>query len=148
MTATAVIGGPEIAWSMLAAAAVLGQVTVPGREESVRAARAFVGATLGPGHAARDDAQLLVSELVTNAIQHSSSGHPGGSVTIVVLDVGGGIRVEVIDEGPGHSVPVVRGEMFSSATSGRGLFLVQSMADDWGYVRGAGATTVWFRLPV
>ena len=29
---------------------------------------------------------------------------------------------------------------------GRGLFLVQSLADEWGYLQDSGGTTVWFRL--
>jgi hypothetical protein len=32
------------------------------------------------------------------------------------------------------------------ATNGRGLFLVQSLADEWGYLRDPCGTTVWFRL--
>ena len=118
--------------------------TIPGTQRSVRTARTFVDAVLGPAHPGGDTARLLVSELVTNAIQHSDSALPGGRVTVAILAVPGGIQVEVIDEGSAHSVPVVCEDPLG--THGRGLFLVQSLADDWGYHRGDGATTVWFRL--
>jgi anti-sigma regulatory factor (Ser/Thr protein kinase) len=129
---------------MLTSTAVLGQATIPGRERCVPEARAFVDALLGPGQPRAEVARLLVSELVTNAVQHSESRRPGGSVTLVVTDLAGGLRVEVIDEGSAHSVPVVRDDL--CGTHGRGLFLVQSLADDWGYLRDGDGTTVWFRL--
>jgi len=129
---------------MLTSTAVLGKATVPGREASVPQARAFVDGILGPGHPRGDVARLLVSELVTNAVQHTQSRRPGGTVTVVVIDLAGGLRVEVIDEGSARSVPVVRDDL--CGTDGRGLFLVESLADEWGYQRDTGGTTVWFRL--
>jgi anti-sigma regulatory factor (Ser/Thr protein kinase) len=69
---------------------------------------------------------------------------PGGTVTVVVIKLAGSLRVEVIDEGSTRSVPVVRDDML--ATDGRGLFLVQSLADECGYLQDSGGTTVWFRL--
>jgi hypothetical protein len=62
----------------------------------------------------------------------------------MVIELAGSLRVEVIDEGSAWNVPVVRDDMF--ATNGRGLFLVQSLADEWGYLRDPCGTTVWFRL--
>ena len=129
---------------MLTSTAVLGTVTIPGRERCVPEARAFVDGILGPGHPRGDVARLLVSELVTNAVQHTCSRRPGGTVTVVVIELAGGLRVEVIDEGSARSVPVVRDDTL--ATDGRGLFLVQSLADEWGYQRDRSGTTVWFRL--
>ena len=129
---------------MLTSAAVLGQVTVAGREQSIPRARAFLDGVLGHGHPCRDVARLLISELVTNAVQHTRSRRPGGTVTLAVLDHRDGIRVEVTDEGSAHSVPVVREDI--CATNGRGLFLVQSLAADWGYLSAGDGTTVWFRL--
>ena len=49
-------------------------VTVAGRAERARVARAFVGGVLGPGHPCGDDAALLVSELFGNSVRHSRSG--------------------------------------------------------------------------
>jgi anti-sigma regulatory factor (Ser/Thr protein kinase) len=129
---------------LLTSTAVLGKATIAGREQSVPQARAFVDSVLGPGHPRGDVARLLVSELVTNAVQHTQSRRPGGTVTLVIIDLADGIRVEVSDQGSCRSVPVVRGDVL--ATDGRGLFLVQSLADEWGYLRDCSGTTVWFRL--
>jgi anti-sigma regulatory factor (Ser/Thr protein kinase) len=63
---------------------------------------------------------------------------------VVVIELTGSLRVEVIDQGSTRSIPVVRDDML--ATDGRGLFLVQSLADEWGYVKESGGTTVWFSL--
>jgi anti-sigma regulatory factor (Ser/Thr protein kinase) len=105
-------------------------------------ARAFVDAVLGTAHPGRDVARLLVSELVTNAVQHTDSRHPGGTVTVTILNAPGAVHAEVTDEGSASSIPVVREDLF--ATDGRGLFLVQALAKDWGYVRDHRGTTVWF----
>ena len=91
-----------------------------------------------------DTAVLLVSELATNAVLHSASGQPGGSATVLITEIGGGVRVEVADEGSDQSAPAVRGDIYAS--EGHGLFLVQSLADQWGYVRDETGTTVWFWL--
>lgn len=126
-------------------AAVLGSVTIPGSPEQVSSARAFIARTvsLQPGIDS-DAATLLTSELVTNAIQHTKSGEPGGTVTVVVVGVPGGMLVEVVDNGsPG--APIVRGDLY--AAEGHGLYLVQQLASQWGYLRDAAGTTVWFHLP-
>jgi len=128
----------------MAGAAVLGSLTIPGRPEHVREARAFVAKALGDLHPHLDTAVLLTSELVTNAVMHSSSHCIGGSVTILIMESAGGMRIEVADEGSELSSPVVRGDAYAS--DGHGLFLVQTLADQWGYLRDDGGTTVWFWL--
>lgn len=127
-------------------AAVLGSLTIPGRPEQVATARAFVSRTLRSHHigADSDAATLLTSEIVTNAIQHTNSGADGGTVTIVVIGVPGGVLVEVIDDGS-SGTPVVKGDLY--AAEGHGLFLVQHLAAQWGYLREPAGTTVWFHLP-
>jgi anti-sigma regulatory factor (Ser/Thr protein kinase) len=140
----------ERRWSRGAAgssrAVVLGSLTIPGRPEQVGLARAFVARTLGTHHvgADADAATLLTSEIVTNAIQHTKSGVDGGTVNIVVIGVSRGVLVEVIDDGSAGT-PVVKGDLY--AAEGHGLFLVQHVAAQWGYLRRSGGTTVWFRLP-
>jgi len=79
-------------------------------------------------------AELLVSELVANAVRHSSE-HPE-PIEIRVRDEGGRIRVEVVG---GGSVPEPADE------GGFGLRLVGSLADAWG-VEGESPTTVWFEV--
>jgi anti-sigma regulatory factor (Ser/Thr protein kinase) len=124
-------------------AAVLGTLTIPGRAVNVGDARAFVARSLGSGYPGSDEATLLTSELVTNAVLHSNSGLSGGTVTIVVIEVPDGILVEVIDDGAAGA-PVVKSDLF--AAEGHGLFLVQQLAAQWGYLRDRAGTTVWFRL--
>jgi serine/threonine-protein kinase RsbW len=126
--------------------AILGSLTVPGRPRQVSVARAFVTQTLERRRtgADTDAAGLLTSEIVTNAIQHTRSGEAGGTVTIVMTGVPHGVLVEVIDEGS-RATPVVKDD--PCAAEGHGLFLVQQLAAQWGYLRDAVGTTVWFRLP-
>jgi anti-sigma regulatory factor (Ser/Thr protein kinase) len=132
----------------LAEAAVLGTIAIPGRGEQVRVARAFVAGVLrelaAPDAAVLDNATLLTSELVTNAIRHSRSGESGGSVGLVVLAVTGGIRVEVTDSGSAGGSPVVQDDIYTC--DGHGLFLVEAVADRWGYRTAGAGTTVWFGL--
>ena len=126
-------------------AMVLGSLTIPGRPEQVGLARAFVARTLSTNHVGADDdaATLLTSEIVTNAIQHTKSGVDGGTITIVVIGVSRGVLVEIIDDGSAGT-PVVKGDLY--AAEGHGLFLVQQLASQWGYLRDPAGTTVWFHL--
>src|SRR5258705_11149525 len=64
---------------------IVGSLTIAGRTKNVAEARAFLGRTLGDTHPCADEAVLLCSELVTNAMLHSESGQPGGTVTVVGL---------------------------------------------------------------
>jgi anti-sigma regulatory factor (Ser/Thr protein kinase) len=127
-------------------AAVLGSLTIPGRPEQVGLARAFVAQTFSSKQiqADCDAATLLTSEIVTNAIQHTRSGADGGTVTIVVIGVARGVLVEIIDDGAAGA-PVVKGDLY--AAEGHGLFLVQHLATEWGYLKDSAGTTVWFHLP-
>ena len=88
------MAGPEIRES----------VTVAGRAERARVARAFAVGVLGPGHPCGDDAALLVSELFGNGVRHSRSGAAGGTVTVAVMVGDGLVRVEVTDRS-GPEVP-------------------------------------------
>jgi serine/threonine-protein kinase RsbW len=100
---------------------------------------------------AADQARVLTSELVTNAVVHSASGRPGGTVTVVVIRDANGIAVHVHDLG-GPAVPRMRhsGEM---AEGGRGLMIVAQVAAEWGTCPvsrcpcpDAAGRCVWFRL--
>jgi anti-sigma regulatory factor (Ser/Thr protein kinase) len=133
--------------AMTAAGVVLGSITVPGMPEQVSRARAFVAGLADRtalGRDAVDTAALLTSELVTNAMLHSSSGGSQGEVTVVVIDGPGGLMVEVIDDGSPYTGPEVQGDRYAS--QGHGLFLVEQLAARWGYLRDAAGTTVWFEL--
>jgi serine/threonine-protein kinase RsbW len=87
--------------------------------------------------------QLLTSELVANAVLH---GPPGGEVRVRVAESGGVLRVEVDDGSAAlpRVVPVAR-----DGTGGRGLVLVERLADRWGYECTAPeGKTVWFEVRV
>jgi anti-sigma regulatory factor (Ser/Thr protein kinase) len=119
-------------------------VTLAGRAERARVARAFVDGVLGPGHPCGDVAVLLVSELFGNSVRHSGSGNPGETVTVVVRAGDGVVRVEVTDRsGPG--VPELR-PASRDAEGGRGLTLVAGLASGWGWRRRGGRTVTWFQL--
>src|SRR5262245_62454237 len=71
--------------------AILGSVTIPGIPEHVSVTRAFIARTLAAvPRVDSDAATLLTSELVTNAIQHTDSGAPGGTVTVGGIGVRAG----------------------------------------------------------
>ena len=75
---------PQATAAAAPAPVIVGSLTTAGRTKNVAEARAFVARTLGPAHSCTDVAVLLCSELVTNAVLHSESGQPGGTVTVVV----------------------------------------------------------------
>ncbi len=130
--------------AMMTGASFLASLTIPGRAEHVSEARAFVGKAIGADNPAADVAVLLTSEIVTNAVVHSYSRRAGGTVLLAVTEISGGLRVDVTDDGSDFSTPVVKGDVYAS--DGHGLYLVQCLADQWGYVRDETGTTVWFWL--
>jgi anti-sigma regulatory factor (Ser/Thr protein kinase) len=130
--------------AMTASATVIGSLRIQARAEMVGAARSFVAKALGEADPATDVAVLLASEIVTNAVLHSNSRRAGGTVTITAVEVGRGLRIEVADEGSQRSIPEVKRR--GCVSGGHGLLLVQTLADQWGYSRDEGGTTVWFWL--
>jgi anti-sigma regulatory factor (Ser/Thr protein kinase) len=119
-------------------------VTVAGRGDRVRVARAFAAALLGPGHPCEQTVTLLTGELVANSVRHSGSGAPGETVTVTVTTAGGTVRVEVTDRSS-SSVPALRAPG-ADAEGGRGLQMVDSLAAAWGYRQLDGRTTTWFEV--
>ncbi|MGW2257116.1 ATP-binding protein [Streptomyces sp. NPDC004749] len=87
-------------------------------------------------------AELLMSELVTNALVHTESG---AVVTATVADWR--LRVEVRDFKAGLPKPAEPARPApEEATHGRGLALVRSLADDWGIRARPLGKLVWFEL--
>lgn len=82
-------------------------------------------------------AELLVSELVTNAVMHGQ-----GKITLRAQADEDRVLVEVIDEGRGFE-RTVRHDDFE-AVGGRGLAIVDAEASRWGIHEGT--THVWFEL--
>ncbi|MER7621813.1 SpoIIE family protein phosphatase [Streptomyces sp. NPDC126503] len=112
---------------------------------SVAAARAFVRDTLqGWGHPELvDDAVVLTSELVTNAVVHA-----GTAAEVLCLRSEDSIRVEVADRYPEREVPVQGGRSPGSPDreNGRGLLLCAAIAARWGVDYSPTRKHVWFHL--
>ncbi|MEU3031271.1 ATP-binding protein [Streptomyces incarnatus] len=117
---------------------------LPARYEAVREARRFTRDTLEKwGVDERfDDVCLVVSELVTNALRHAMPGEYGcpqehvASVRLHLMRWDERLVCTVRD--PSHETPAPRDSDDFSAESGRGLFLVDSFADSWGWHPLAG----------
>ncbi|MEV0188793.1 SpoIIE family protein phosphatase [Kitasatospora purpeofusca] len=118
---------------------------------SASAARAFVrDALLGWGlPEVVDDAVVLVSELVTNAVVHA-----GTAAEVCCLREDGTVRIEVTDHHPERGlptfadVPTTASDHYADADGegGRGLLMCAALAERWGVEYGSGRKTVWFRL--
>jgi anti-sigma regulatory factor (Ser/Thr protein kinase) len=86
-----------------------------------------------------DTAALLVSELVTNAIMHGS-----GDITLSVHCDDSQVIVGVSDEST--EPPLINKNPPTDRLGGRGLFLVDTLANSWDYQIAADGKTVWFCL--
>jgi anti-sigma regulatory factor (Ser/Thr protein kinase) len=128
---------------MTAAVAARPKVRVfPGSPDQVHHARDFVARALA-GFPAVDDAVLLASEVVTNAVVHTASGD-GGAFAVMVCRDGNRARIAVRDGGA-DKVPVTR-PVNRGGESGLGLGLVDVLADRWGHDGDARGRVVWFEV--
>lgn len=87
-----------------------------------------------------DLAELLTSELVTNAVRYAASRRQidlrvSVAETLVRVDVSDGVRAR----------PVVR-RVAPATSRGRGMLLVQELSSSWGIDRTVSGKTVWFEL--
>jgi anti-sigma regulatory factor (Ser/Thr protein kinase) len=84
---------------------------------------------------------LLVSELVTNAIQHARAG--GSPIVLRLETADGWLRIEVQDADPSEPSPRPQTVL---EESGFGLVLVEAMADKWGVRQTVNGKAVWAEL--
>lgn len=116
-------------------------VVLPFRPEAVREARSIVR-HYGRGLTVTlvDDAELLASEVVTNAVRH------GGPVIEFAVAVDAASLTVRVSDGSSR-LPALRSDSSMDEPSGRGLRMVDQVASEWGVelVTGDGKT-VWFRL--
>ncbi|MFI6408754.1 ATP-binding protein [Streptomyces sp. NPDC050548] len=126
--------------------------SLPARYEAVREARQFTRRTLDQWDIGDrfDDVCLVVSELVTNALRHALPAN-----TPRAVEQGPPVRLHLMRwterlvcavRDPSHDSPVACDSEDFSAESGRGLFLVDSFSDGWGWHPLAGTLSgkvVW-----
>jgi anti-sigma regulatory factor (Ser/Thr protein kinase) len=104
------------------------------RRAAAKAARRWLPADQAPSLA------LMVSEVVTNALMHGGGDR---DVELRVSERDEVVRVEVCDHGDGF-VPQPSA-LDNDREGGYGLYLVEQLADRWGWWRD-DATTVWFEV--
>ncbi len=88
-----------------------------------------------------DDAVLLTSELVTNAVVHA-----GTPVEVTCRLGDGGLEIVVVDQQPARISRRSRQPASPERTSGRGLQLPDELASSWGITYAGTSKAVWFRL--
>ncbi|WP_245623041.1 ATP-binding protein [Spirillospora albida] len=84
-----------------------------------------------------DDVELITAEGVANAVLHGSA-----PVRVHVATDGRRVRVEVSDGGPAQGVRPYR----CHADHGRGLTVIDALADEWGFDQAPTRTLLWFVL--
>ena len=88
---------------------------------------------------------LLLSEVVTNCVVHGGADD-GDSIEVAGGMRGATLRVEVAAEGePFEHEPMA---VDAEAPGGRGLYLVDALAKNWGVVDRGARTEVWFEVPL
>lgn len=117
------------------------RTALPCDAQSVRAARRFVRDALaeaGLDGDVTDTAQLLVSELVSNAILHARS-----DIELAVTVDDGTVHVDVADANPRG---ILRRRHRLDSATGRGMMLVDRLAASWGVQPRAPGKVVWFEV--
>ncbi|GGP36297.1 ATP-binding protein [Streptomyces abikoensis] len=120
-------------------------VSLPASPRSVAAARRFSRGLLAEWglDELADDAVLLLSELVTNAIVHVPGG--AGEVRLALSRTPAQLVVQVTDGG--GRLPLCA-EAGPDSENGRGMWLVEQLAAEWGHHTSGGGKTIWFTLPL
>ncbi len=120
--------------------------TVPGGKRAAGVARRSVlSSKVGVPRIMRQRLALLLSELVTNAIQHGGAG-AHETIQVRLASTPKRVRVEVYD--PGSKDGVSR-DRLEAETGGFGLMVVDRLADGWGRQElGSGGSLAWFELDV
>jgi anti-sigma regulatory factor (Ser/Thr protein kinase) len=111
----------------------------PGKPEHVRDLRQWVRDQLPPCPA-RDDVEVIASELAANAVVHTASGQPGGKVTARLAWWPDRVRVLVGDGGAATAPVLVTG---AAGERQRGLALVDALAVTWAHAGGRGGRWTW-----
>jgi len=113
------------------------EAAFPLTREAPRSARHWLADTGMAASDLRQEAMLLVTELVSNSVVHSGLSAPD-EVRVHLSPITDGVRVEVEDDGVGF------GENAPRQASSFGLRLVERTADRWGHTDHP--TRVWFEV--
>lgn len=106
--------------------------TFPGKPDAISRARHFTYHYLRHTPAVAEVC-VMVSEITTNAVQHTRSGRPGGTFTLTLTTERSGVRVEVEDEGSmAGDTPHVEEVEPAEAEHGRGIAVVEALANKYG----------------
>jgi serine/threonine-protein kinase RsbW len=118
----------------------------PGDKEQVGRARGWLEELL-PQCEPLEDLTLLVSELCTNAVLHTGSGKPGGHFSVAVEWTPEAVKTLILDQGS-LTIPAVapRGSEAWDDEYGRGLFLVDQLADHWNTADFPDGRLVWLEM--
>lgn len=114
-----------------------------GKPEEITEARRFARMVCA-GHECVEMVELVVSELGTNAVQHTASGGPSGFF-VVELEVDcRHVRVSVVDMGAGTEPALSSNDPADSeAVSRRGLRIVEAVSAKWGSEAVRVGRRVW-----
>jgi serine/threonine-protein kinase RsbW len=123
-------------------------IDLPGEPGQARVARDHVRELLS-GTPRVDDMLLITSELVTNALQHTPSGGPGGSFEVRLTGLAdpesGWCRIAVRDDGHA-SRPERVPSPEELAESGRGMLIISQLASDFGSRSTPEGTLSWAEI--
>ena len=120
------------------------EVRLPRTAPSARRARQGVRSVAAAHGLDGGVAELLVSELVGNAVRHSGAGDAVDAVVLRVTGEGDVLRVELDD--CSEQLPEVPEDRGSGAESGRGLLLLAELATRWGAHAVGSGKRVWFEV--
>ncbi|MCU7820675.1 ATP-binding protein [Kitasatospora sp. DSM 101779] len=122
---------------------IVADLTLPRIPQAVTRARHTMTALVA-GCTVADDARLLISEAVANAVEHTAG--PAVRILICHDSRSGELLCHVRD----HSGTVPRYEPAAAADEeaegGRGLHLITALSESWGYEKDAEGKQLWFRL--
>jgi anti-sigma regulatory factor (Ser/Thr protein kinase) len=116
------------------------QLTCPGEAQEVGRVRRWTRDVLC-GYPCADEAELIASELSTNAITHTLSGQEYGLFTVMLTWTPGIVVMAVTDNGGATGIPCAR-QANDDATTGRGLALVEAFSHGMDIISTSTGRTV------